>query len=30
MNMEEPSINDVTNLGGGGICQMAMLLHKPI
>ena len=25
-----PSINDVTHLGGGGICQKVMLLHKPI
>ena len=24
------SINDVTNLGGGGICQQVKLLHKPI
>ena len=25
-----PSMNDITQLGGGGICQKVTLLHKPI
>ena len=29
-NDKEPSINDITHLGGEGICQKVMLLPKPI